>query len=304
MRTRHAAFDIDGALVIDKPPGLTSHDVVAAVRRGLGTARAGHTGTLDPMATGVLPVLVGRATRLARFLSASVKTYEARVRLGCATDTYDATGQPVGPAREVTVSAAQVERALEAFRGTFLQQPPAYSAKKVQGTRAYELARGQRTPQLAPVSVTVHGLELVALAGQDVQLCLTCSAGFYVRALAHDLGRALGVGGHLAALRRTASGAFDIGRAVALDDVLGDAAAARARVIPMADVLGDWPAVRLSGEGLRRVRHGQPPRPADVSGGTMPEAARVRLLAPDGSLAAIGERDTATGVLRPAVVLV
>jgi tRNA pseudouridine55 synthase len=304
MRTRHTPAEVDGALVIDKPPGLTSHDVVAAVRRGLGTPRAGHTGTLDPMATGVLAVLVGRATRLARFLAASVKAYEARVRLGWATDTYDATGQPVTPPREVTVSAAQVERALEAFRGTILQEPPAYSAKKVQGTRAYELARGQRAPVLAPVAVTVHSLELVSVNEQDVDLRLTCSAGFYVRSLAHDLGRALGVGGHLAGLRRTASGAFDIARAVPLDAVLGDAAEARAHVMPMADVLGDWPALRLSDEGLRRVRHGQGARPADVSGRAAPDAARVRLLAPDGSLAAIGERDAASGLLRPAVVLV
>jgi tRNA pseudouridine55 synthase len=296
------AADVDGALIVDKPEGLTSHDVVAAVRRALGT-RVGHTGTLDPMATGVLPLLLGRATRLARFLSGAPKTYEAIVRLGWSTDTYDATGQPLTEPRPALVAEEEVARALEGFTGTFLQRPPAFSAKKVRGERAYALARGEGAPELAAVSVTVHDLTLLSVEAADVRFRLTCSAGFYVRTLAHDLGHALGVGGHLARLRRIASGAFQLGGAVPLDAILTDARAACEWVIPLRDVLADWPAVRLTDEGLHRVRHGRVLGPEGIAE-RVPEAiAWVRLLAPDGSLAALGEVTGLPVVLRPAVVL-
>ena len=203
---------MDGLLVIDKPSGPTSHEVVARVRRALGERRIGHTGTLDPAATGVLPLVLGRATRLARFLSASDKSYEAVVRLGVATDTYDGAGTPAGPSYQGALPSREaIDRALDAFRGTFLQQPPAYSAKKIDGRRSYSLARAaarsagdgiERSSTGAgalptPVSVTTHSIVLVSVEGDRVTLNVSCSAGFYVRALAHDLGVRLGIGAHL-----------------------------------------------------------------------------------------------------------
>src|SRR5665213_2557754 len=197
---------MDGLLIIDKPAGPTSHDVVARMRRVLGERRIGHTGTLDPGASGVLPLVIGRATRLAKFLSGGRKTYEAIVRFGVATDTYDADGTQVGArSTEPPPSHDAIERALDDFRGTFTQQPPAYSAKKIDGERSYKAARADRPTLPDPVSVTVHRLEFVRLDGDEATLRVDCSAGFYVRSLAHDLGIRLGVGAHLSALRRTVS---------------------------------------------------------------------------------------------------
>src|SRR3954453_19276487 len=217
---------MNGVLVVDKPIGPTSHDVVARVRRILGERRIGHTGTLDPLATGVLPLVIGRATRLARFLSASDKTYEAEVTLGLATDSGDKEGRTVGvPYAGALPGPAAVEQALGQFRGSFLQRPPALSAKKIGGVRSYALARQARFAQggpaaagdvsttrepaavvLDPVTVTVSRLEILNYGAPTLLLRIVCSAGFYVRSLARDLGEALGTGGHLTALRRTASG--------------------------------------------------------------------------------------------------
>jgi tRNA pseudouridine55 synthase len=294
-----AAARLDGVLVVDKPAGLTSHDVVAAVRRALGGAKVGHTGTLDPLATGVLPLLVGRATRLARFLSGASKSYDARIRLGWATTTYDADGEAVGARSAVTASDASVRAALDRFRGTFDQQPPGFSAKKVDGRRAYDLARGQAAPALAPVTVTVHALDLVRIDGDLVDVRLTSSAGFYVRSLAHDLGAALGTGAHLAALRRTASGPFTLSDAHTLDALLGTPGAPAAAMRPMAESLPSLPAVRLDATLVERVRRGQ-----DVPAGSLAAGAPfARLLTPEGELAAIAEPGGAPGVLHPVVVL-
>jgi len=299
---------MDGVLIIDKPAGPTSHDVVARMRRALGERRIGHTGTLDPAATGVLPLVVGRATRLAQFLTSAAKEYRAWVRLGWATDTYDATGQPVEPAGTgappVTVTREQVEAALEAFRGTYEQRPPAFSAKKIGGVRAYELARRQAPVEPAPVTITVHALELTACEGDRLELRLVCSAGFYVRTLAHELGRRLGVGGHLTALRRTRSGEFDETMAVPLEEAerLGSAAAGLLK--PMDELLTDMPAAVLNASGIRKTGHGQDLGPADllrrpetVSGG------RCRLLDEAGRLVALGEFRTGSGLLHPSLVL-
>src|SRR5262249_35753558 len=180
------ATSMDGLLVIDKPAGPTSHDVVARMRRLLGERRIGHTGTLDPAASGVLPLVLGRATRLARFLSAGDKRYEAVVRYGVATDTYDSEGTPVGAIRKgVAPARAEIEATLESFRGTFVQQPPVYSAKKIAGRRSYELARtgyaDDEPPTLpAPITVTVRRLAVAAVEEDDVTLEVECSAGFYV----------------------------------------------------------------------------------------------------------------------------
>jgi tRNA pseudouridine55 synthase len=297
--THRPATPVDGALVVDKPAGLTSHDVVAAVRRRLGGAKIGHTGTLDPMATGVLTLLVGRATRLAQFMASATKSYDARVRFGWATTTYDALGEAVGDVVDAPVDAAALERALDAFRGTFAQRPPAFSAKKVDGHRAYDLARADKAPELAPVEVTVHHLAVLAVDGGTADLRLTCSAGFYVRSLAHDLGVALGCGAHLAALRRTASGPFTLEGAASLGDLLAEGATPARYVMPMADLLPDLPAVRLDPAALERVGRGQEVTAPGLAAATP----LARLLAPDGALAAIGRPGSRPGVLHPVVVV-
>jgi tRNA pseudouridine55 synthase len=284
---------------VDKPVDLTSHDVVAAVRRALGGPKVGHTGTLDPMATGVLPLLIGKATRLAQFLRDAIKVYEAHVRFGWSTDTYDAAGTATAPEVAVHVSRESLVRALAAFRGPQLQRPPAFSAKKVAGHRAYTLARRQRAPELPPVPVHVHALDIMAAEGSEAVLRIECSAGFYVRALAHDLGQVLGCGAHLSGLRRVVSGRFTLGDAVAFETVLSNPAAVAARIVPAADVLPELPALVLSLDDMARVRTGQ-----DVVGPPLQTAGAVRLLAPDGALVALArcvmERH---GALHPVVVL-
>jgi tRNA pseudouridine55 synthase len=302
--TRPGPGSIDGILVVDKPAGLSSHDVVAAVRRVLGGVRVGHTGTLDPLATGVLPLVVGRATRLAPYLAAATKSYEALVRFGWATDTGDSAGAPLGPVRAATIERGRLDAALEAFRGTVLQQPPAYSAKKVGGKRAYALARAALDVRLDPVQVSVYDLRLLHVAGDTATLALTTSAGFYVRALAHDLGAALGVGGHLAGLRRTSSGEFDLTRAVPFATLMQDPGASRAALIPLGSVLTELPGLRLSDEGLRWVHHGRDLEPrllidAPPAGTPGP----LRLLDRQGALVALAVAREGSGVLHPAVVL-
>ncbi|MFZ5624686.1 MAG: tRNA pseudouridine(55) synthase TruB, partial [Gemmatimonadota bacterium] len=208
-----------GALLIDKPAGITSHDVVVRVRRVLGERSVGHTGTLDPFATGLLVVLVGRATRLARFVERRSKTYLATARLGVRTDTDDATGRVIDDAGRApgTVSRDEVAAALAALTGTCAQRPPAYSAKKVQGERSYRLARRGAAPELAAVEVTVERLELAAFDPPHVTFRAVVSAGTYVRAIGRDLGERLGTGAHLTALRREAIGDLRVEDAVPLD---------------------------------------------------------------------------------------
>jgi tRNA pseudouridine55 synthase len=303
---------MDGLLIVDKPVGPTSHDVVARARRALGERRIGHTGTLDPLASGVLPLVLGRATRLARFLSASAKGYEAVVRLGAETDSYDAAGEPVGETYEGAMpDRATIERALASSRGTFLQQPPLFSAKKIAGVRSHALARQQRArrapvgPAVKPVSVSVDDLQLLDVKGRDVALRLTCSAGFYVRSLAHDLGRRLGTGAHLAALRRTRVGDLRLEDAIALDTIVNDAQAAAAAIVPMGRMLTTLPAAALSDEGVRRARHGQSLGPEDLRA-PLPAgfAGFARLLDPAGNLVGVAEPERAPGVLHPVVILV
>jgi tRNA pseudouridine55 synthase len=310
---------MDGVLVIDKPSGPTSHDVVAGVRRALALTRVGHTGTLDPLATGVLPLVLGRATRLSRFLTASEKTYEAAIRLGVATDTADALGTPLGDASTGPwPSAHDVDRALDAFRGRFFQQPPAFSAKKIDGERSHRLARSGRAPlaRPEPVEVTAFAIELVSVDGGTVVLRLRCSAGFYVRSLAHALGERLGIRGHLVALRRVASGIFTLAQALppSVLDEPGGADRARDAVIALDALLPDNPAVVLTDEGVRRVRHGRDLGRESIATGYPPDIAatgaahdgeaRVRLLDRDGQLLGLAVRRGGAEVLHPAVVLV
>jgi tRNA pseudouridine55 synthase len=210
---------MDAVLVIDKPAGITSHDVVARVRRLLGERSVGHLGTLDPMATGVLPLLLGRYTRLAQFFGSAEKTYEGVVRFGFSTDTYDADGEPVGPPQPVQVTLEQLKKVALGFVGEIEQQPPKFSAKKIAGVPAYKMARKQQEVELKSVTVQVHRFEIHSFEDDCARFTAEVSAGTYVRSLAHELGVKLGVGAHLAELRRTVSGEFTLDEAVSFDQL-------------------------------------------------------------------------------------
>jgi tRNA pseudouridine55 synthase len=276
----------DGVLVVDKPQGPTSHDVVDRVRKALGVRRVGHTGTLDPFATGALAVCVGKATRLVRFLSEGDKRYRATVRLGFATTTDDLTGEPLGPARPVRVRLDAVQAACRELTGDIMQIPPLYSAKRVAGERMYDLARRGVAVEREAVPVTVHELAVLAFDRDRLELDVRCSPGTYVRALARDLGEELGVGAHLEALRRTQTGAFGLEHGVPLDDV---AARAREATLPLSALLTDMPAVTVGPEGVTWLRHGRALDRAHVLSG-FPGAdppPRMRVIAEDGALLAL-----------------
>lgn len=307
---------MNGVLVIDKPTGPSSHDVVARVRRATGGGRVGHTGTLDPLASGVLPLVVGRASRLAQFLTSREKTYDAEVRLGLETDTYDVTGTPIprpDPGPDGLPAREDIERMLEEFRGVQWQEPPPFSAKKIGGRRAYALARRGTPVQPRAVEVRVDRLELLALAGPLVRLRVTGSAGFYVRSLAHDLGARLGTGGCLSALRRLRSGEFGLEHAVTLESIEGDPdGIMEASLIPMSDLLPGMPGLTLTNDGARRASQGNligPPhllRPASmatIGAGAEAPTPRVRLLDEQGRLIAIAEPATEPGLLHPGIVV-
>ncbi|MFP2900616.1 tRNA pseudouridine(55) synthase TruB [Corallococcus sp. 4LFB] len=274
---------MDGVLVIDKPLGPTSFDVVRQVRGLLKVKKAGHTGTLDPMATGVLPVCLGEATKVAGIITEGDKAYDAVVRLGIETDTQDAQGKPTAEAPVPPLTAPLLEAVLARFRGTFEQVPPMYSAVKVAGKRLYELARAGEEVERASRTVTVHELVLRDFSADRLTLSVRCTKGFYVRTLAYDLGRALGCGAHLEALRRTMSGPFTLARALPLGDLASlSREAVEARLVSLADSLTDLPAVRVNAEEARRVTHGVPVEVAPVPG-------RVRVLGPDDALLAMAE---------------
>ncbi len=290
----------DGLLVVDKPAGPTSHDVVDAVRRAYRLRRVGHTGTLDPFATGVLPVCLGRATRLARFLTGHDKAYRATVRLGFATDTDDLTGRRLGEALPVGASLADVDAAARRFLGRQEQLPPAFSAKQVGGQRLYARARRGESVERRAAWVSFHAIEVVSYEPPDMVLDVACSAGAYVRALARDLGAALGTGGHLAALRRTRSGPFDLSQAVGLADLDGDPR----RLVPLAELLPDLPAVRLEGRQAEAVRHGRAlPKALIANDLELEPEGRVRLLDEAGELLALAVLRLPEGLLQPDIVL-
>ena len=298
---------MDGVLVVDKPKGLTSHDVVAVARRALHERRIGHTGTLDPLATGVLPLACGRATRLVRFFVSSDKDYDATVRFGVSTDTYDITG--VETARSALVpTRAAVEAALEPLRGDYLQTPPAFSAKKVAGERAYARARRDEQVTLAPVPVHVSRADLLEFTGTSARIAVTCSSGFYVRSFAHALGESVGSGACLEALRRMRSGEFGIAQAVDLDQVSQSSLAVTEQWIPPERLLPGLPLVRLSGEGRKRVAHGQmvgaSHMTANGQGASNGPGTWIRLIDEEGQLVALGTVDSTGDFLHPAVVLI
>lgn len=296
---------LNGLLLIDKPRGPTSFAVVEAVRRAVGVRRCGHTGTLDPFATGLLPVCVGPATRLARFITASVKVYRAQVFFGFATDTYDLTGRPLGEPLPVSLSRETLEPLLKAFVGTQQQVPPPFSAKKVGGERMYRLARAGEAVGAGPVPVTVRRLSLLSVSGERALIEAEVGPGTYIRSLAHDLGAQLGCGAHLLELRRIRVGPFSVDQAVSLETLEELARASRMAevLITPVDALPTLPAVRLTLAGAARASHGAQVSATDVEDNLAPlrSGVNVRLVSPDGRLVAVAEARGSR--LHPLVVL-
>ena len=309
---------MDGVLIIDKPAGLTSHDVVARVRKTIGERRVGHTGTLDPFATGVMVVLIGRATRLAQFLSGAEKEYEAVMRFGYATETGDLTGARIDTEFQEKARSApslrkeEIESAMESFRGKVEQLPPMYSAKKVAGRKLYEHARRGEEVERQPVRVTIHEFELLHDnelmppnndGSLDLRARVVCSAGTYIRTLAEDLGKQLGVGAHLVELRRTRAGRFGIDAALTLEK-LAEACERNSisdALISPHQALSDLPVIELGEDELRRTLHGLD-LAMDESNQQLDEDAPIRL-SRSGELIAIGKFDRERRVVHPAVVV-
>ncbi len=248
---------ISGVLVVDKPVGMTSHDVVQIIRKGTNIRRAGHTGTLDPRASGVLVILIGPAVRLSEYVSASDKRYQAVIELGTATDTYDADGEVLSSS-PVNITEEQFNTELQKFIGEIQQVPPPYSAIKVKGRKAYEMAREGEEVELAPRIINVYNLELLEWDPPEAVIDVYCSSGTYVRSLANDLGQALGCGAHLTGLRRTKSGRFTLRDAVQLRKLREafDNGTWYQYLIPAAEALSDWPALELTPDQMEEVRHG------------------------------------------------
>jgi tRNA pseudouridine55 synthase len=281
--------ELSGVIVVDKAPGCTSHDVVNRVRRIAGTRRIGHLGTLDPLATGVLPLVVGRATRLAQFFSAGAKRYDAWIRFGQSTDSYDRDGAPTSEPVTPAFTRAELERALNAFRGTFLQTPPPVSAKKVAGVPAYKLARKKVEVELTPVEVTVNALDLAAFEPPLARVLICCSAGTYVRGIAHELGRKFGCGAYLDSLRRTASGEFTEDEARTIEELatLAEAGRLTDALIAGSALLPQFPSEPVDALTAGQIRQGRDFRVSPFR--VRPDAKYVKALAPDGELVAIGE---------------
>ncbi len=298
---------IDGALIIDKPQGKTSHDVVAAARRILGFRQIGHLGTLDPLATGVLVLLLGRATRLAQFYAGRRKRYDSTFRFGFATDTYDAEGAAMGPDTAPVLDRAEIERLAAARIGRFPQMPPSYSAKKIHGRPAHQLARQNKPVELRAAEIEVYDFSVREVAGSLAKFSIECAAGTYIRSLAHDMGAALGCGAHLAEIVRTAVGEFTLDQAVKVEDLERAAAEGNlARyVLPLERLLPELPSITVLPVVEQRIRHGskfdiqiaqiQPGRVSPAQGATAElnsgewKPARLRVFNQQDRLIAIAE---------------
>jgi tRNA pseudouridine55 synthase len=293
---------VDGLITVDKPLGWTSHDVVNKLRRIAGTKKIGHLGTLDPMATGVLPLVTGRATRLAQFFTRNEKVYEGTIRFGFSTDSYDADGEPSGDPQPVNFLQADLESWLERFRGDLEQTPPPVSAKKVNGKKAYELARANIAVELKPVPVTIFELTLIDFDGRDARVRVHSTAGTYVRSLAHDLGQLAGCGAHLAALRRTASGDFKIESARTLDELAALANEGRLSeaLVPAAKLLPEFPAEMVDAITAGRIRQGRDFHVSPFH--VRPGAKFVKAISHEGALVAIGEAKL-PNIYHPVLVL-
>ncbi len=296
----------DGILIIDKPEGITSHDVVARCRRILKTKRIGHTGTLDPFATGVMVVLVGKATRLAQFLDKDSKSYEAIVRFGFETDTGDRTGSPKSEVQSPKfVSIDEIENILKDFRGEIKQTPPMYSAKKVAGKKLYELARQGIEIERKPVKVMIYQLEILNLKPETLNLKIkvVCSAGTYIRTLAQDIGRKLDTGAHLAELRRTNAGNFEIAKAVTLEKLEKIVADGKLDgiLISMNDAVSHLPEIRLSAEEIKNTKNGIK---LNIEAAELADNDFCRMTDKDANLVAVGIYDADGKNIQPKLVLV
>ena len=280
---------MDGIIVVDKPRGISSHDVVQKMRRIAGVKRIGHLGTLDPIGTGVLPLVVGKATRLSRFFLNHDRTYEADVRFGFSTNTYDACGEPSSEKQEVTLDHNQLEELIAQFRGKLSQTPPPVSAKKVGGVPAYKLARKNKPVELEPVEVNVYEFLLREAEGSLARVTVRCSAGTYLRSLAHELGQRMGVGAHVEGLRRTAMGEFTIEMAYTLEGLeeLRQQDRLAETLLPPTQVLPEIPTERVDAATAAQIAHGRDFRVSPYS--NRKGAKQVKAVDPQGRLVAIGE---------------
>jgi tRNA pseudouridine55 synthase len=295
---------VNGLLIIDKPGGMTSHDVVNRLRKITGERSIGHLGTLDPMATGVLPLLLGKFTRLAQYFAAAEKTYTGAIRLGFATNTYDAEGEAAGPDRwpefSDKLTLDDVRSAAARFRGEMDQMPPPFSAKKINGTPAYKLAREGKAVELKTAKVRISCFEIEALEGSEAVFTLSISAGGYVRSVAHEMGQALGCGAHLSRLRRTAAGGFSIGDAHTLEQLAGSAGnlqALESFCVHPRSLLPQMPAVTGDLFALNRLRNGTQANLPEFS-----QAQMVKVFAGQRELFALAKRVAGT-LFQPVLVM-
>jgi len=291
---------VNGFLIVDKPGGMTSHDVVGRLRKITGERSIGHLGTLDPMATGVLPLMLGRFTRLAQYFSSAGKCYTGAIRFGFSTDTYDAEGERTGPEVEPALTLEQVRAAARRFHGEMEQMPPAYSAKKIAGTPAYKLAREGKPVELKAARVLIAGFEITGLEGAEANFTMSISAGGYVRSVAHELGQDLGCGAHLSRLRRTRAGAFTLADARTLEELealAGNAEALEALCIHPRSLLPEMPCVTGDQLTLGRLRNGAQANLPEFS-----SALLVKVFAGQRELVGIAKRVAGT-LFQPVIVL-
>ena len=291
---------LNAVVVVDKPGGWTSHDVVAKARRILGERSIGHLGTLDPMATGVLPLVTGRLTRLAQFYTASEKTYDGTMRLGMATETYDCDGEPVGARHDVQVTLEEIQGTAAAFLGRIQQVPPPFSAKKIQGVPAYKLARRKQEVELEPVEVEIKEFVVSSLSGDIAEFSCRVSSGTYVRGLTHEIGQTLGIGAHLASLRRVAVGEFNIEQSHTLEQIAEAAEQGKLEELCVHPrrVLPEIPSVTATEEDVAKIRHGR-----SVNLPEMSRSRWVKVFAGQSELICLASRVAGT-LFHPKVVLI
>ena len=291
---------MNGLLVIDKPGGITSHDVVSRLRRITGERSIGHLGTLDPMATGVLPLLMGKFTRLARYFSSAEKSYTGTIHFGFATDTYDADGDPIGVQTHPSLTVEQIRLATSRFQGDMEQMPPQFSAKKIAGTPAYKLARAGKPVELKPAKICIRSFAITALEGEEASFAMSISAGGYVRSVAHELGQDLGCGAHLSSLRRTQAGVFRLADAHTLEElepVTGDVAALEMLCLHPRSLLPEMPSVTGDAFSLGRLRNGAQANLPEFS-----QAPMVKVFASQRELVGVARRVAGT-LFQPVAVM-
>jgi tRNA pseudouridine55 synthase len=290
---------VNGLLILDKPAGMTSHDVVARVRRATGESSVGHLGTLDPMATGVLPLLLGKYTRLAQFFGSSEKSYTGTIRFGFATDTYDAEGKAITAPRTVSLTLDSLRIAAARFHGEMEQMPPPFSAKKIDGKPAHKIARAGETPKLKPARVTISRFSIDSWEGDLAAFTMCISAGGYVRSVAHEMGQALGCGAHLASLRRTAAGPFTLPQTLSLEEMESMARSGELalRMPHPRAILPEMPSVTADAHTLGRLRNGMQINLPEFS-----SASLVKIFEGQRELVAVGKRIAGT-LFQPTIVL-